>query len=110
MRHVILTCRNHTNLRWSCKEEAVCRTTVGEPAGYTGSRNIFFKGQPTDKGMYSDFSGLDCSQVTPEGKIIVECDCPASDLIIAPEDAFVKRCLTVAERESLRIPQDNDAK
>lgn len=91
MRHVILTCANHPNLRWSTKEIAV---TNGK---YNGARNIFFCGTPSGKGMYSDGSGLDCTRVvstypTPDERNIVrECDCPSSALIVAPEDELVKR-------------------
>lgn len=94
MRHAILTCKNHPNLRWSCKECA-----VNADGSYNGSRNIFFDGEPTGEGMYSDGSGLHCTQYIygkdAEGKttglerFVTECDCPASDLIRAPEDALV---------------------
>uniref|UniRef100_A0A6M3IEX9 Uncharacterized protein n=1 Tax=viral metagenome TaxID=1070528 RepID=A0A6M3IEX9_9ZZZZ len=63
--------------------------------GYNGSRNIFFNGVPvlnedgTPK-MYSDKSGLDCDRVV-DGKVIEECKCPPTDLILAPEDALVAR-------------------
>jgi len=85
MRHVILTCKNHPHLRWSCKEIA-----FDDTYGYNGSRSIFFNGVPTERGMYSDGSGLDCTTFTPEGGIVSECKCPSSDLIRAPEDAQVK--------------------
>jgi hypothetical protein len=86
MIHRILTCRNHPELRWSCKDEAWS-------GFYNGSRNIFFNGEPTGKGMYQDGSGLDCSQYFPmrEDPIVKECSCPASDLILAPEDVEVKK-------------------
>ena len=78
MRHVILTCENHRCLRWSCKEIAV---TDGR---YNGQRNIFFLGTPSGEGMYSDGSGLRCKATT-------ECECSPRSLIVAPEDALVKR-------------------
>ena len=81
MRHVILTCKNHTNLRWGCKEIAFT-----DKGGYNGCRNIFFKGEPTGEGMYSDMSGLICNDLG-----VQECNCPPSDLIRAPEDDLVKR-------------------
>ncbi len=86
MRHVILTCKNHPNLRWGCKEIA-----FSDIGGYNGSRGIFFRGEPTGKGMYEDGSGLDCSEFFPEraDHIVRECSCPPSDLIRAPEDALV---------------------
>lgn len=59
MRMVYLTCKNHTDLRWLCKEIAY---TPG--LGYNGCRNIF--------------------HVTPGGR--AECPCPASDLVLAPEE------------------------
>ncbi len=84
MRHVILTCKNHPNLRWSCKEIAV---TNGR---YNGSRNIFFNGAPSGEGMYSDGSGLHCTEVV-DGQYVRECTCPGSDLVVAPEDSLVTR-------------------
>lgn len=88
MRHVVLTCKHHPNLRWSCKEIA-----FDDGYGYNGCRNIFFMGEPTGKGMHSDGSGLDCNTYFPErdNPIVKECDCSPSDLIRAPEDAMVKR-------------------
>jgi hypothetical protein len=88
MRHVILTCRNHPNLRWSTKEIAMSN------GKYNGLRNIFFNGTPTGKGMLSDGSGLDCTAYAFDeetGTFIHECDCPSSDLIVAPEDSLVTR-------------------
>ena len=88
MRHVILTCKNHLNLRWGCKDIAFT-----DGYGYNGSRNIFFKGEPSGKGMYEDGSGLDCTDYFPDRAepVVRECDCPATDLIRAPEDDLVKR-------------------
>lgn len=82
MRHVILTCRNHPSLRWSCKEIAYT-----EGHGYNGTRSLFFRGTPrlNDDGtpqMYGDCSGLQCDPAD-------ECDCPGSELILAPEDVLV---------------------
>lgn len=71
----ILTCKNHPDLRWSCKDQAIFN------GKYTGERNIFFGGKVANPvRWYEDHSGLDCD-------FAQECDCPASDLIIAPEDA-----------------------
>ena len=77
MRHVILTCKNHLTLRWSCKE-------IAWSGVYNGVRSLFFQGTPTGEGMYDDGSGLRC-------RYVPECDCPREDLILAPEDALVKR-------------------
>jgi len=77
MKHRILTCKNHPNLRWSCKD-------IAWDGHYNGTRSIFFKGTPSGKGMYEDGSGLDC--VCSE----LECDCPSKNLILAPEDSLVK--------------------
>lgn len=74
----ILTCKNHPNLRWSCKD-------IAWDGHYNGSRNIFFDGVPSGKGMFSDGSGLDCTI------LVNECDCSSADLILAPEDSLVKR-------------------
>lgn len=100
MRHRILTCKNHPNLRWSTKD---CAWSDGY--GYNGTRNIFFNGEPSGLGMFSDGSGLDCTCVPddPNGphisplkdekgrryRVVKECTCPSSDLILAPEDALV---------------------
>jgi|TARA_R100000789_G_C2929964_1_gene128890 hypothetical protein len=84
MRHVILTCKNHPNLRWSCKEIA-----FDDEGGYNGSRNIMYKGVPNEQGMYGDSSGLSCT-VVKDGKMIEECKCPIKDLIRAEEDKLVK--------------------
>lgn len=95
MRHVILTCRNHPQLRWSCKDIAFT-----DSSGYNGMRLIEFLGLPTGKGMYEDLSGLDCDIVEEKrneaGQVtgydfVQECTCAASDLIRAPEDSLVKR-------------------
>jgi hypothetical protein len=95
MRHVILTCKHHPNLRWSTKECA-----VNADGSYNGLRNIFFNGEPSGRGMYHDGSGLDCTTFVEErneagqvtgGRIVDECNCPPSDLIRAPEDAMVRQ-------------------
>lgn len=87
MRHVILTCKNHPNLRWGCKDIAFT-----DGYGYNGSRNIFFKGEPTGKGMYEDGSGMYCDTFFPDRSdpIVNECSCPPTDLIRASEDVLVK--------------------
>ena len=63
MRHVSLTCKNHPELRWSCK--SIAWNDVG---GYNHERNIFFFG--TVNG----------------GASVKECTCPASDLVRTPAD------------------------
>jgi hypothetical protein len=85
MRHVILTCKNHPKLRWSCKEVA-----FSDDGGYNGSRNITFDGEPSGSGMYADRSGLDCCR-RKDGEFIKECTCPTADLIRATEDKDVRR-------------------
>ena len=62
MRHVVLTCINHTNLRWQCKEIAV--NAIGQ---YNGMRNIFYIG-------------------SLDGSYYPECSCRVSDLRFAPEE------------------------
>lgn len=57
MRHVTLTCINHPELRWSCKEIAV--NSIGQ---YNGMRHIFFNGPGP------------------------ECPCKADALRFAPEE------------------------
>lgn len=76
MRHVILTCEHHPELRWSTKEVAV------SDGRYNGARHLYFNGTPSGEGMYSDGSGLHC-------KPAQECDCPTACLRVAPEDALV---------------------
>lgn len=64
MKHIALTCKNHPNLRWSCKEIAVKDDPKpGEPARYNGSRSIFFTSKSEE-----------------------ECPCMTEDLVIAPQD------------------------
>lgn len=70
MRHVMLTCKNHPNLRWFCKSIAF---TPGK--GYNGVRHIFFEGDVTEPGCH--------------GK---ECTCPGADLILAPGEVWDKEC------------------
>lgn len=83
MRHRILTCKNHSELRWNCKEIA---WTEGH--GYNGSRSLFFGGTPSGRGIFDDGSGLDCTKIKDK-TFVEECSCPASDLILAPEDRLV---------------------
>lgn len=94
MRHVILTCKNHRNLRWSCKQ-------IAWTGHYNHCRGITFNGTPSGKGMYSDGSGLDCITRMPlnqytvhnprVNQIVHECGCPPKDLILAPEDSSVTK-------------------
>lgn len=56
----ILTCKNHPDLRWSCKDIA------WENGRYNGCRNIFYMGNAQDR-------------FTPE------CKCSTADLIVAPD-------------------------
>jgi len=56
----ILTCKNHPNLRWMCKDIA------WENGRYNGCRNIFY---------------MDWRNET----YIPECKCSANDLMIAPD-------------------------
>jgi hypothetical protein len=84
MRHRILTCKNHPALRWSCKD-------IAWTGYYNGCRNLRFCGVPDGTGMHSDRSGLSCTQITDDFKIIEECSCPTGDLILAPEDALVAK-------------------
>lgn len=74
MRHVSLTCKNHPNLRWSCKSIA-----TSEHGGYNGCRNIFFDGDITDLGR----------NIFDPGK---ECKCPPSDLVLAPDEVWDDEC------------------
>ncbi len=100
MRHVILTCENHPELRWSTKEIAV---TNGK---YNGCRNIFFNGIPSGKGMFFDGSGLNCTELK-DGQIVRECSCPSSCLIIAPEDKDVKIQIQDENGNWIHVSQDD---
>lgn len=68
MRHVALTCKHHPELRWSCKSIAYNYPT----GGYNGLRNIFFN--------LFHIPGHE------------ECKCPASDLVLAPEEVWDSSC------------------
>ena len=67
MRHMILTCKNHPNLRWQCKSIA-----VNPDGSYNGARNIFYLGREDPSRQL----GYACD--------LPECPCPASDLTFAP--------------------------
>ena len=54
--HVSLTCKNHPDLLWYTKN-----------IGYIGARSIFFD-----------------VAIGDHTRIMQECDCPTSDLVIAP--------------------------
>ena len=95
MRHVSITCKNHPDLRWSCKD--IAWNVYGRPdkdgrlGGYNGCRNIFFGGQIDNPPQFhDDMSGTKDNMVDKDGKIVKECSCPARDLILAPEDAQLK--------------------
>lgn len=68
MRHISLTCKNHPELRWSCKSIATSAN-----GGYNGSRHIFFLGSADDK-------------------FAAECPCHPRDLILAPGETWDKEC------------------
>jgi hypothetical protein len=94
MRHVSLTCKNHPDLRWSCKEIAF------EGGSYNGSRSIFFKGIAVldEEGLpklYADKSGTMTSGLMADNTAVIECSCPASDLIKAPEDEVLELAFRV---------------
>lgn len=84
MIHRILTCKNHPQLRWSCKD-------IAWDGHYNGARSIFFNGTPSGKGMFSDNSGLDCTHFWQDESYVEECACSSNGLILAPEDELVKR-------------------
>jgi hypothetical protein len=73
-----LTCINHPDLRWSCKDLAVSE------GKYNGARHIFYRGSVQydasgEAKRFGDNSGLDCERGAPE------CPCPVSDLVLSPE-------------------------
>lgn len=67
MRHIHLTCKNHPELRWQCKSVAYT-----EGYGYNGARSIFFNGRHLGGHAYNCDTN------------VRECDCPPTDLILAP--------------------------
>lgn len=75
MRHVLLTCKHHPNLRWHCKSIA-----FSPGHGYNGQRHIFFLGEPTGDGGYK------CAPLLRNLKHPDECKCPPTDLVLAPEE------------------------
>jgi len=85
VKHRILTCKNHPDLRWSVKEIA---WSGGDDGAYNGARNLHFMGVPSGRGMFTDGSGLDCDRII-DNKFVPECPCPLDDLVIAPEDKLV---------------------
>jgi hypothetical protein len=58
-------------------------------AGYNGLRRLFYNGKPSGDGMFTDGSGLHTTWVNDDGTPVRECDCPTSNLILAPEDKDV---------------------
>ena len=73
----ILTCINHQELRWNCKEVAWSEN------GYNGSRHLFFHGKITvPVQYYADMSGVDTDYA-------LECTCDSTALILAPEDRII---------------------
>lgn len=83
MRHVTLTCKNHPNLRWTCKSIAF---TPGH--GYNTQRNIFFHGAIDPKNPDADAEQILRDDVGMLTILIEECSCPASDLILAPGETM----------------------
>jgi len=75
----MLTCKNHPTLRWTCKSIAF---TPGH--GYNGQRHIFFNGERLADGKTSTY----VQEGFENYRIVHECKCPPTDLIIAPEDEW----------------------
>lgn len=80
MRHLILTCKQHPELRWSCKSVA-----YSPGRGYNGARHIFFQGSVKER--------------VPSAPFVRECECSPGDLILAPEDEWSG--LTLDEQRKL---------
>lgn len=75
----ILTCENHRDLFWMCKEQA-----VSEAGRYTGARNIFFIGRELQEGETPRYSGdkyTEWALPRSDGRLLRECSCPGSALI-----------------------------
>lgn len=78
MKHIILTCKNHPDLRWSCKEIA-----VNPDGSYNGLRNIFYRGRLEGPAiLYVDKSGI----AGPFDRCHPECSCSPKDMTFAPEN------------------------
>lgn len=75
MAHVFLTCINHPNLRWMCKEIA---WTVREDGSgyYNGMRNIFFLGELPEG---------ETNNLAATRKHSPECPCKATALRLVAE-------------------------
>lgn len=70
--HVPLMCINHTHLRWHTKN-----------IDWIGARSIFFSGDKSRPGYLPYVYGPVTDDVEYElliGGLVVECDCPISDL------------------------------
>lgn len=77
MNHVRLTCINHPELRWSCKEIAISNSK------YNGQRNIFFLGKYLGKDSPS--KRFDCLEVV-NGELVCECLCSPDYLIVVQDE------------------------
>lgn len=93
MRHVTLTCKNHPNLRWSCKSLA-----FSPGHGYNGARSIFFHGALSDAQEGAADPSLIAASIRHPDAPVHECPCPPSDLILAPEDEWSK--LSIEEQRA----------
>ena len=74
-----LTCENHPDLVWSCKDLAISN------GRYNNARNIFFFGLKTKR--FNDSSGWDGTHTRRDANgevigVVEECSCPARDLIL----------------------------
>jgi hypothetical protein len=69
MQMIEMTCENHPDLLWHCKEIA-----VSPSRRYNGARNIFFAGKVMPDGSISEFD-------RESHTFTRECACPGSALI-----------------------------
>lgn len=82
---MLLTCKNHQDLVWRCKDIAYSPEANEGKGGYNGMRNIFFFGfylkEPDKHGC--NYTSL---RTGPDGEMEVarECSCSAHDLIGIP--------------------------
>ena len=78
-----LTCKNHPDLRWYCKDIAITN------GGYNGTRNLFFQGMRTLETATGDGSYKPCDwfyiDANGVGRSVHECDCSAEDLVLIAE-------------------------
>ena len=73
-----LYCKNHPDLRWYCKDQAISLSQDKTEGYYNGARNIFFFGQATENKPEGE--------TTIDNRYVPECPCKAGDLRVTEKD------------------------